>query len=400
MARATLRSVTRRETVCVVGGEQFSARSAVAALRARGRSVRVVLRDGASDALDRWYRGAGVESVLRGSFTDRAVASKAVEGARAVVYAPGVLAELRSAKHWEERCVVATEELLDAAREAGVRRFVYVSSELVTLGDEPRKYVEDSFLAPADPAGAFVRALSLGEDLVVSAHGPRIEAVAVRPGYLWGPGETVNARRWVTRARSGDFAWVGDAKSLWPSTFGPTLGDAVLGAVEADPALASGTAYYVTDDERVTVRSFFTKWFASVGVRGPRGRVPALVARASAWWSAREGSQRDRDAGAVWTPEEALSFARGGNFNLKRAREDLAWRASEGTEAGSYRDTPAGELPLHRWKPVGTVDEGMRALSAWVAAKGGIDTVLAPEGPLEDVRPRETEAVTAAAGAP
>ncbi len=387
--------MSERETTCVIGGESFAARSAVSALRARGRPVRVVLTDAgpAGSPIERWYEAlAGVE-VVRGSVSTPEGALRAVEGARAVVYAPGVLAELRSAKTWEQRCVVATEELLDASRARGVRRFVYVSSELVTLGGEPRKYVEDTYVTPVEPAGAFVHALALGEDLVIAAQGPRIETVALRPGYLWGPGETTNARRWVTRARSGGFSWVGDGASLWPSTSGPALGDAVLGALEADPALAGGTAYYVTDDERVTVRAFFTRWFASMGVRGPRGRVPSWVAQASAWWSARAEESRDREPSAPWTREEALSLAHGGHFNLKRAREELSWRAERAAETGSYRDAPARDLRSDpRWAPVGTLDEGMRALSAWVAAKGGADKVLGPEALLEEPRGRVVEA--------
>ena len=41
---------------------------------------------------------------------------------------------------------------------------------------------------------------------------------------------------------------------------------------------------------------------------------------------------------------------------------------------------------------MGTLDEGMRALSAWVAAKGGADKVLGPEALLEEPRGRVVEA--------
>lgn len=113
--------------VALTGASGFVGRHVLPALLARGHRVRVLRRGGALPA------GDGVESVAGDLFDDAATAAL-VRGVDAVVHLVGIIAERPSRGQTFERVhVEATERLLKAAREAGVKRWIHMSA----LGTRP-----------------------------------------------------------------------------------------------------------------------------------------------------------------------------------------------------------------------------------------------------------------------
>ena len=99
--------------------------------------------------------------------------------------------------------VDGTRALLDAARAAGVGRFVHVSSPSVAHAGQP---LVGAGAAPADPAagaGHYARSKALAELAALAADGDGFAVVAVRPHLVWGPGDTQLVARIVERARAG-----------------------------------------------------------------------------------------------------------------------------------------------------------------------------------------------------
>jgi uncharacterized protein YbjT (DUF2867 family) len=110
-------------TVLVVGATGRLGRATVQALRARGVAVRALVRDPAR-AAD--LAAQGVE-LVRGDLTDRTSLDAACAGARRVLAAAhGLLG--RGAQRSEAVDDAGHRALIDAARGAGVERFVYVSA--------------------------------------------------------------------------------------------------------------------------------------------------------------------------------------------------------------------------------------------------------------------------------
>jgi uncharacterized protein YbjT (DUF2867 family) len=108
--------------ILVTGGTGFVGGHVVHALRAQDKPVRALVRDARRGArLEAW--GA---TIAEGDMTDAASLRRAVEGCDAVVH----LVALRQGREERFRRVMVdgTRELLAAAREAGVRRFVHMSA--------------------------------------------------------------------------------------------------------------------------------------------------------------------------------------------------------------------------------------------------------------------------------
>lgn len=110
--------------VVVTGGTGFVGREVVRQLVRTGHRVRTLSRNGGSSA-------PGVTG-FRGSILQPSTATPAFEGAQAVIHLVGIIAELKdqtfSHVHQE-----GTEAALEAARQAGIQRFVHMSA----LGTRP-----------------------------------------------------------------------------------------------------------------------------------------------------------------------------------------------------------------------------------------------------------------------
>jgi uncharacterized protein YbjT (DUF2867 family) len=150
-------------TVLVTGGTGFVGGHVVHALRAEDRPVRALVRD--------TRRGARLASwgceLVQGDVTDPASLRRAVEGCDAVVH----LVAIRRGRpeEFERLMSQATRDLVAAAGEAGVRRFVHMSAAGTT--------------AQTAAAVPYFRAKWAMEEAV---RGSGLEHVIFRPSFVFG----------------------------------------------------------------------------------------------------------------------------------------------------------------------------------------------------------------------
>lgn len=131
----------------------------------------------------------GVENHL-GDLTRPEVCREAVRGVRAVVHA----AALQYHSHdrprfgiepYFQRNVEMTRRLLDASVEAGVERFVLVSSDMVYGPQRGAPFHEG---APTRPAGPYGASKVVSEGHCRAAHGAIPQVTILRPCVIVGPG--------------------------------------------------------------------------------------------------------------------------------------------------------------------------------------------------------------------
>jgi 2-alkyl-3-oxoalkanoate reductase len=161
-----------------------------------------------------------------------------------------------------------TDALLEAAREAGVRRFVaqsYAGWPYARVGG-PVKTEED----PLDPSPApemqeTLAAIEHLEEAVVEAGG-----IALRYGGFYGSPE--DAQLELVRKRK--LPLVGDGDGVWSFVHLEDAASATVLAVERGEA----GVYNVVDDEPAPVREWLPALAAAIGAKPPR-RVPRWLAR-------------------------------------------------------------------------------------------------------------------------
>jgi len=217
--------------VALTGASGYTGGRLLAALRARGDEVAVLARPQSVSDRMRSLASRVVEGVLG----DVAAASRLVEGVEAVVH---VAAVYRTAGHpdsyYREVNVVGTERLLEAAARTGVRRFVHTSTVGVH-GHVERPPADES--APFAPGDIYQVTKAEAERLALDFHRRRgVPVAVVRPGAIYGPGETRFRKLFRAIAR-GRYAIVGTGQTFYHPVFIDDLVDGFLLALDRPEAV-------------------------------------------------------------------------------------------------------------------------------------------------------------------
>ena len=135
--------------------------------------------------------------------------------------------------------VRGTAKVVQACREAGVRRLVHVGTEAALMAGKPLVNVdEDAPLRPDSPA-LYSSSKAKAEQVVRDANGDGLETVVIRPRFVWGRGDTTLLPQLVELVRSGRFRWVGGGEQLTATTHvDNTVEGLWLGATK-EPAASS-----------------------------------------------------------------------------------------------------------------------------------------------------------------
>ena len=170
--------------ILVTGGAGFVGANLVRLLLAQGYQVRVL--DNFSAGQRAYIAGLELE-LVEGDILDRDCVSHAVQGIESVVHLAaqtGVPGSLRDPLNDCQNNVVGTLNMLEASRQAGVRRFVFASSN-APLGRQEPPATEDKAPLPISPYGASKLA---GEGYCLAYHGSwGLGAVVLRFANLYGP---------------------------------------------------------------------------------------------------------------------------------------------------------------------------------------------------------------------
>lgn len=165
----------------VTGASGFVGEHIARAALAAGHRVRALCRPSSR-------RPLGDMEWVEGDLTDGASLSRAVQGMEAVIHAAAVLrVERRIRARQRQINVEGTRLLVEAARLAGVSRFVLTSS--ITVLGRPHPGHDDERLAYDWPPGlGYGESKRDAEQLALGASAPGFAVVALLPALVFGPG--------------------------------------------------------------------------------------------------------------------------------------------------------------------------------------------------------------------
>jgi nucleoside-diphosphate-sugar epimerase len=192
-------------------------------------------------------------------------------GCTAVVHAAALTSQWGPPQRFDAINVSGTAAVVEAAREAGVRRLVLVSTEAVLADGHPLIRVNETCPRPGRLVGEYARTKGLAEGLVLAAATPEFVTVAVRPRWVWGPGDTTIMPEIVKAVRASRFAWVNSGRYFTSTCHVTNACAGILCALERG---RGGLAYFLTDGEPVEFRAFLTALAGTAGVDLPGRSVP------------------------------------------------------------------------------------------------------------------------------
>jgi nucleoside-diphosphate-sugar epimerase len=252
-------------------------------------------------------------------------------------HAAGLIHPARRTRDFERVNVEGTAHLLAAAREAGLRRIVAVSSNS-PLGLNPspdHRFDEDS---PTNPYLGYGRSKARMEALVQEAQARgEIEAVIIRAPWFYGPNQPPRQTLFFRMIKQGRFPIIGDGHQQRSMVYVDDLCQGLL--LAAHTPEANGRVYWIADARPYpvheivdTVEDVLEREFG-IPCRRRRLRLPAWVgaaARTADAWLQRAGLYQQQ---LHVLGELGATIA----CTIDRARAELGYEPRVGLREGMIR---------------------------------------------------------------
>lgn len=247
-----------RRRVLVTGAGGFLGTRTVELLRAREEwEVRALVRRPASAArLARWP-----VDIVVGDVCSMADMRAAVQGCDSVVHcAVGT--------DWPPQAAFAvtvggTRIAATAALEAGVRRFVHVSS-MAVHGDQPPSRLDEAVPLEPGKGASYSRAKYLAEQALWTTGRQGLRAVALRPARIYGPFSRTFTVRPLSAIATGTLVLAGDAASPSNMVYVDNVVDAIVAALEG-PTTIDGEAFLISEPDQLSWLAFYQYFAKAVG---------------------------------------------------------------------------------------------------------------------------------------
>ena len=201
-----------------------------------------------------------------------------LQGCETVVHCAAYVGEWGPWADYEKANVDGTRQILEAARKAGVKRFVYMSTESTLFyGQHMREVDETAPLALTSPF-PYSRTKAHAEKLVTEANDAKngFTTISLRPRMIWGPDDQTIMMAVKDMAASGKFMWIDGGKAITSTTHIANLVSAMELALTKGKG---GESYFVLDDGYISIRDFLSSYLATQGVDLGTKSIPGWLVR-------------------------------------------------------------------------------------------------------------------------
>ncbi len=313
--------------VLVTGATGLLGSHIVDRLMQAGHQVRALVRPTSDTS---YLRERGAE-LARGDVTDFDSLRSGCQGVDCVFHAAAMVTDWGPWSEFEAITIRGTENALRAAAEAGVPRFLHVSTDSVYPNRDRLRgavYGEDTPYEPHPPQwDPYQRAKIAAEKAVWEYHREgRLRASAVRPSLILGERDRSIMPEMVRFLSGAGAMYSGPGHNCHPFVY---VGDAAqLCILAATEEAGAGQSYNAASAERVTQRDLFAAIAAELGIDPPKRSVPLRLAylygAASEMW-ARLARSRRRPT----LTRGAVNLV-AGNYSLAvdKAKRELGWEAT------------------------------------------------------------------------
>jgi len=261
--------------VLVTGGGGFLGQAVCRQLAAAGHQVIAFNRNryaALDDAKIEQRSGdvANLDSVLAAS-----------EDVDAIVHSAGKVGAWGRLEEYYEANVRGTDNVLAACELHQIDRLVFTSSPSVVHGGADLNGVDESAPYAAHFSSAYAQTKAMAEQRVLAANSTKFATVALRPHFIWGPGDPNLLPRVLKQARSGRLRLIGKEAKKIDTTYIDNAADAHLLALEriAPGAAIAGKVYFISQGEPITIENLINAWLKADGFPPETRRMPLGLAR-------------------------------------------------------------------------------------------------------------------------
>ena len=311
--------------IFVTGGSGFVGGAVIGHFVLKGGDVRAMSRSETSDAKIKQLGAQPVRCDLEN------VTAADIADAEAVVHCAAFVEQWGPKQAWKRFNVDGAARMLAAAKAAGVKRFIHISTESVLWRGQSLRNVDESYpLAPNSPY-PYAATKAQAEELVKAANAPGFETIILRPRFIWGPGDTTLMPTIERLAKSGGWMWVNHGRCMTSTTHVANLVHAIELALTKGQG---GQAYFILDDGVRSMHEMISGMAAARGITLPEKSIPGWLADAIGATCEGLWSTLPMKGDPPITRFSAMILSRDSILNDAKARRDMGYQPVISVEGG------------------------------------------------------------------
>lgn len=338
--------------VLITGATGFLGSHIVDKCMALGDSVRVLVRK-TSDT--KYLEKYPFIEYVYGDLCDIEALTLATSDVEVVYHSAARVKAVGDRKEFYSDNYYATKHLVDVAKQNGVRRFVFVSSPSIFFEFGDQCDIDEAYPYPEKYINLYSETKALAEKYVLAANSSEFMSCALRPRGIWGARDKTGYLPKVVASmmqeKFPDFS--GGKEVLATICHVDNAADACVLAARSDNV--GGKAYFITDDEKTNVWTFFRDV-------GAKFKLPPIKKKANPKILMFIGGVFD----LVW---KIPALARSVDLPISRYAVGLMIYTSTYDIGAAKRDF--GYAPKIRQK------QGLEELTRWIADIGGLEHYVA-----------------------
>jgi nucleoside-diphosphate-sugar epimerase len=226
--------------------------------------------------------------------------------------------------------VIATENLLAGAKQAGIQRIVHISTPSIYFDYNDRFDIREEDLLPARSVNHYAATKLLAEQRVKSSG---IEHIILRPRAIIGAGDTVIMPRLIRARRENRLRIIGNGKNIVDLTSVSNLVDSILLSINA-PKSALNQAYNITNGQPVSLWPFINDVLSKINLPLGSKKLPYPVLYAIAGLSEQMAAIVHNGREPAITRYGAGILAKSCTLNIDKAKKLLGYVPRQTVEEG------------------------------------------------------------------
>ena len=270
-------------TVLVTGGSGFVGSNFIQTLLANGNQVK------SFDIVPSQLQHPNLENI-QGNICDVYSVQEACKGVETVFHTAAII-DLKGGKavtrEYRDRSyainVEGTKNLLRAAQDQSVSRFIYTASNSVVIGGKPIQNGDENLSYTERFNDLYTETKVIAEQFVLAANGEKdLYTCSIRPSGIWGPGDQTMFMLMFEQVLAGLLkARVGSGKALLDNSYVHNLihGQILAALNLSKHGVAGGQAYFINDGEPINMFDFSKPVIEAVGEKMPKLWVPSSVVK-------------------------------------------------------------------------------------------------------------------------
>lgn len=270
---------------------------------------------------------------IAGDLEDLGFCRKLVSTASVVIHCAALSSPWGPYEAFHGANIKATENLLKAAREAGVARFVLISTPSIYFNYRDRWNVAEEDPLPSPMVNHYARTKFQSEQHVLQANGHGIETIALRPRAIIGGEDAVIFPRVLEAYRQGKLKIIGNGQNVVDLTCVRNVIEAIQCSIHA-PEQALGTAYNITNGAPIKLWEALDYLLRNLNLTPPSQRVPQRLALWVAGFTEWKNRLLAPESEPALTRYSVGILSQNFTLNIEKAQKQLGYQPVQTTMEG------------------------------------------------------------------